>query len=89
MLDAVDRMPGRSKAPPTTEFSPEVQVLAVVADRLGELINAVVVNHPSGKGRATRVSPYPRPVTAIDRVRARRAKEDADDMASKLWPQGG
>lgn len=86
MLDAVG---ARSASPSTTEFSPEVQALAVVIDRLGELINAVVVNHPSGKGKPTRVPAYPRPVTAIDRVRARRAKEDADDMASKLWPQGG
>lgn len=85
----LDRAAGRPQAPPLTEFSAEVQALAVVADRLGELINAVVVNHPSGKGKPSRVSPYPRPVTAIDRMRARRVKEATDDLASKLWPTGG
>jgi hypothetical protein len=83
MLDHVGE---RSSSTPLTEWTPEVQVLAVVANRLAEVINVLI---KANGGKPGRTPTYPQPVTAIDRMRARRAKEDIDDMVSKLWPQGG
>jgi hypothetical protein len=75
-----------SRAVPMTEWSPEVEALSTVVDRLAEVINAVVVNHPSGKGKPTRANPYPRPVTAVDRARARRRRQAAADLEAQLFP---
>lgn len=82
----VGDLPKGSDIVSLTEWTPEVQALAAIVDRLAELINAVVVNHPSGKGRPTRVRPWPRPVTAFDRARTRRIREAADDMVAQLFP---
>lgn len=70
-------------APPLTEFGPEVEALAGLFDRVGELINTVIgVN--GGKPRAAK--PYPRPVTAADRVRAQRRRESQDATTALLFP---
>jgi hypothetical protein len=79
-------LPKASHIPPLTEWTPEVQALAAIVDRLADLINAVVVNHPSGKGRPTRVRPWPRPVTAFDRARTKRIREAAADLEAQLFP---
>jgi hypothetical protein len=63
-----------------------MEALAAVFDRLGELVNAVVVNHPSGKGRPQRVKPYPRPVTEFDRARRRREQALVDRATAKAFP---
>lgn len=49
---------GQPGDPPWTEFSPEVQVLADIADRLGSLLSVVV---QLGGGKPPRLKPYPRP----------------------------
>ena len=84
----VGDLPKGSDVPPLTEWTPEVQALAAVVDRLADLVNAVVVNHPSGKGKPSRVRPYPRPVTAFDRARAKRSREATDAMVTQLFPEG-
>lgn len=72
-------------APPAlTEFSPEVEVLQGVLDRLGEVVNAVVA---SGGGKPSPVRPGPRPVTALDRARARRLKDASAELEAKLFPR--
>ena len=77
--------PKASHTPPLTEWTPEVQALAAVVDRLAEVANAVFA---SGGGKPSRARPYPRPVTAFDRVRAKRSREAADDMVIQLFPEG-
>lgn len=71
---------------PLTEWSPEVEALAVVVDRLADVANAVIA---SQGGKPTRVQPYPRPVTAFDRVRAKRRDKAYVDLKSKLFPDRG
>lgn len=54
-----------------SEFSVEAEVMSVVADRIGELIQA----QGAGKGaKRRRVTPLPRPETAMHRARERRAE---------------
>ncbi len=53
------------------EFSVEAELLSVVADRMGELIQA----QAAGRGaKRRRVEPMPRPESAIQRVRERRSQ---------------
>lgn len=66
-----------------TEFPPEVEALAAVVDRLGEVVAAVVA---SAGGKARRVRPWPRPVTAADRARARAVSAATDDLERQLFP---
>lgn len=74
------------RLPPLSEWSPEVEVLAVVADRLAEVANTIIgVNG----GKPSRVQPMPRPVTAIDRARARLRREAADELERRLFPDRG
>lgn len=66
-----------------TEWSPEVEALAVVVDRLADVANCII---GTAGGRPSRVAPYPRPVTAFDRARARRRREAAIELERKLFP---
>ncbi|HEY9374538.1 hypothetical protein [Streptomyces sp.] len=75
--------PKFSHIPPLTEWTPEVQALAAVVDRLAEVANAVVA---AAGGNPSRVRPWPRPVTAFDRARTKRHREAADDMVTQLFP---
>ncbi|HEY9369597.1 hypothetical protein [Streptomyces sp.] len=76
-------LPKGSDVPPLTEWTPEVQALAMVVDRLAEVANAVVAG---AGGKPSRARPYPRPVTAFDRARAKRIREATDDMVAQLFP---
>lgn len=58
----------------------------MVADRLGDLINATVTG---AGGKPSRIPRYPRPVTAIDHLKARRRNEAMDDLERKLFPTPG
>lgn len=62
-----------SGAPPLTEFTPEVERLTLIADRLAEVVTAVgntVAKKPRRPPRQ-----LPRPVTAHDRIKRRRRRE--------------
>ena len=69
---------------PLREWSSQVELQAAIFDRLGELINAVIVGNG---GKPSRVDPWPTPVLASQRVQAKRRRELADQMAAKLWPK--
>jgi len=60
-----------SSRPSLAVWSPEVEYLAAVVDRLGEVIQAVVSTVP--KAKPPRIKPLPRPKTAFERARERRA----------------
>jgi hypothetical protein len=66
------------REPRLTEFSPEAEILAAVADRLASLITVVV--RVAG-GAAPKISPYPRPGDA--RRAALRARRH--EQASREW----
>lgn len=63
------------------EWSPEVQKLAVVIDRLGELIQATVA---AGGGKPSKFKPQPRPMTALDAARQKRVMADVAELQA-LW----
>lgn len=64
-----------------SEFSPEVEALHAVIDRLGEVITGLVA---LGGGRPGPVPAMPRPQTAIDRVREQRRRERHYDLVSRI-----
>ena len=62
---ASDEVPKASKAPPLTEFSPEVAALAEIRDVLAQTLNVLVkVNN----GKPSPFRPFPRPETAVDKA---------------------
>ena len=63
------------------EFSAEVELLSVVADRLAELIQAVGATKGSRVGS---ISHQPRPVTAMQRVRAQRRNAKHKSLAARI-----
>ena len=79
----VDLPDGQPSPPPLTEFSPEVELLAAVVDRLGDLGSTIIASN-GGKPRNSR--PWPRPVTAMDRHRARLRRRAPDELAARLFP---
>jgi hypothetical protein len=81
LADAVDA--AAQSTPSVSEWSPTVAALAVIADRLATLINVQVAR---GGGKPGQVDPYPRPVTAAQRVRGRRRMERHQRLVSLLLP---
>lgn len=73
----------RSRPPRLTEFSPEVAALAAAFDRLGELIGTLVAVNG---GTPPKLEPYPRPVTAAERVRRRKRMEAHYDLVRRVLP---
>jgi hypothetical protein len=58
--------------PPLTDFSPEVRVMADIADRLAQVVQAI----GAAAGASWPVTPpYPRPKTALDRAKANRSRQ--------------
>jgi hypothetical protein len=70
-------------APPLTEWSPVVAALAAVADRLSTLINVQVAR---GGGQTTKIAPYPRPVTAAQRIKERNKLTRHQELVARLIP---
>lgn len=75
--------PLTARTVPMTEWSPEVEALAVVVDRLAEVTNTLIA---TAGGKPKQIRPYPRPVTAFDRTRAQRRREAAAELERKLFP---
>lgn len=69
-------------SPPLTDFDPTVRALADLYDRVGELIDATyaVASGKKPKGRR----PYPRPRTAVDRLRERRRWAKHKSLTDRL-----
>ena len=78
--------PAPPKAQPTrriSEWSTQVELLSVIADRLGELIAA----HAATKGAKVKPPrPMPRPVTALQRVERRRRETKHRALAARVLP---
>jgi hypothetical protein len=71
------------RAPRMATWSPEVELLTALLDRVAELIHVVAMTAGAKPGRRT---PAPRPVTALDRVRQRRRETQHQRVVAKLLP---
>jgi hypothetical protein len=74
----------RKAAPPVSEYTPDVELLAALYDRLGVLIGWVAAS--AGAKKPPKAQPWPRPVTAIERARSRRARADFQDIVAMAAP---
>lgn len=71
IAEAMATMPEVEHEERLSHWSPEYSLLAQIFDRLGSLINAVVVMNGGNK---IDIEPLPRPVTEIQKVRAERER---------------
>jgi hypothetical protein len=76
---------GKEKTPARrmSEWSPETELLSVVADRLAELIQATA----AGRGAKPRpITPSPRPAGAMERVRYRERIRKHNALVARVLP---
>jgi hypothetical protein len=66
-----------------SEYTAEVETLSAAVDRLGELIQVVAATRGA---KARRIPPAPRPVTAMDRLRARRRIDKHYAVVARVLP---
>lgn len=66
-----------------SEYSPVVEMLSLLADRISELIGVVSASRGI---RPRRIPSAPRPVTALDRLRERRRRTTHRRLVSKMLP---
>lgn len=65
--EAVKHPPAKKSSPiRMRDWSPELEMLALMIDRMGEVIQAVIA---AQGGKPPRIKPMPRPHTAIDELR--------------------
>jgi hypothetical protein len=69
-----------------TEWSVEVELLSVVADRLAELAQVVATSRGA---KRTRVAPMPRPLTAGQRLEVRQRHSKHLSLVSRVLPPAG
>lgn len=62
-------------------WSPEMELLAAVFDRLGSVVAAVVA---SAGGRPPDIQPFPRPETAAQRARIKSRQEGHERLVKRL-----
>lgn len=65
------------------EFSPEVEMLSALFDRIGELIR---VTAGSRGAKTKQPMSAPRPIPAIDRIRYRTAEEKHKRLTARVLP---
>jgi hypothetical protein len=86
MVIEAEARSGESKgggAPSMSAWTEEAAMMAVVVDKISALI-ATTVN--ANGGNAGQVVPYPRPKTALDKVRAERRQKQHERLVSLLLP---
>ena len=66
------------------EWSPDVELLSSIHDRLGELITVTLA--AAGSKKPPKPEPAPRPRTALDRVRERRRSTQHRSLVSRMLP---
>ena len=71
--------------PPLTEFGPDVQVLAELRDLAAALLAVTVKAHG---GKPSKVKPYPRPETALQRARRRARFQQHRSVVARVLPPG-
>jgi transposase len=66
-----------------TDWSPTVEVLTAILDRLAELTQTVAA---LGGAKPRKVPRAPHPVTAMERVRNRRRQQKHESLVSRVLP---
>lgn len=85
MLDREDRDAKPSAAPKRrlSDWSPTVEMLAIIQDRLAELIQVCAM---LGGAKPGKLVPAARPATAMDRVRRRRRIAAHEALVARVLP---
>lgn len=78
-----DKHPNAKPSRRVSDFTPEVDLLSTLVDRVGELTQAVVA---AAGAQPRKVTPVPRPKTAVDRVRARRSLAKHRRLVARVLP---
>lgn len=86
--DLAEQLMSRPNPPKTparrmSEFSPAVELLSIIADRIGEQTQVIASAHGAKPGK---VRPMPRPVSAMDRVRQRRREAKHRALVARVLP---
>ena len=81
--DLLDKPTPPARPPRLTEFGPDVRVLAEIRD-LQTSILAVLIKANGGKPQKTK--PYPRPVTALQKLRQRVKYSRHKDLVRRVLP---
>lgn len=74
------------EGPRLSEWDPTRAELAVIADRLGEVVAVLIA---ANGGTAVQIPPRPRPVTAFDRARGDSRKHRHLALVTRLLPPEG
>lgn len=81
-LQAAGNAPSYAPTVPMTEYTPEAERLSALIDVMRELLSLEIGKATRKKPR--RVQPYPRPVTAAQRVARKRKYEKFLDLRKRL-----
>jgi hypothetical protein len=81
IAEAMAKLPETEYEERLINWSPESALMAQSFDRLGQLINAVVI---MAGGKQVDIKPLPRPVTEIQRARERVVENDAREFAARM-----
>lgn len=79
LLDGLSEENLKPARPALTSWTPEVNQLTQIYDRLGEVVRAVVGGYSK---KVPTIKPAPRPQTAADRARLRRKRQQHDHVLS-------
>ncbi|WP_280404962.1 hypothetical protein [Nocardia brasiliensis] len=83
-LDESPEIDALPKVSSSAGFSHEVYLLMMLCDYMQQLnATLIAVNLPKGK-KPPKFRPVPRPVSAVDRERAKREKEVVEDTLAEL-----
>lgn len=85
-LAAYRRTPSGKAEMRVAEWSPEVAVLASVHDIVAQLL---AVTYAANGNKPPKISPYPRPMTAQQRLEAVELRRKQDAVRQMLYPPRG
>ncbi|MEV0759521.1 hypothetical protein [Nocardia sp. NPDC050435] len=84
LAEASEDEPSLPRVTSSAGYSQETYLLMLLCDYVQQLTSTVIaVNLPKGK-KPPKVRPLPRPVSAVDRERARREKQEVDATLAEL-----
>jgi hypothetical protein len=71
------------RPPRLTEWSPEVAAIVASFDRLGDILCTLIA---ANGGKPPKIPPYPRPVTAAERVKQQRRMLNHRELVARVLP---
>lgn len=73
-----------SFSPRLSEWSPEIEVLVAIYESVRHGNDMFIKAH---KGKPGKFERWPRPVTAMQRIRQRRRQQQHEDLVKRLLPE--